>query len=192
MVAPQGAGKGTQSVRLAEHYGIEHISSGDLLREEVALGTALGRQVRAYLERGDLVPDDLVLEMMLRRLRTAGPSGFVLDGWPRTLHQALAADELLASQSGEPAGVGFQAVVNLDVPLEELHRRLAARAEEQGRNDDDVAVVEHRLALYERETKPLLEHYRSRGILLVVDGNQPPELVAKAVISSLDALVGAG
>jgi adenylate kinase len=192
MVAPQGAGKGTQSARLADHYGIEHISSGDLLREEVGLGTAVGQQVRAYLERGDLVPDALVLEMMLRRLRTVGPAGFVLDGWPRTLHQAMAADELLAGQSGDQSGVGFQAVVNLDVPLEELHRRLAVRAEEQGRSDDDMTVVEHRLALYERETKPLLEHYRSRGILLVIDGNQPPELVTKAVISSLDALVGAG
>jgi adenylate kinase len=90
MVAPQGAGKGTQADRLAAHYGIEHISSGDLLRTEVAKGTEVGRAAKEYLDQGDLVPDDVILQMMVRRLMAAAARGFVLDGWPRTIHQALA------------------------------------------------------------------------------------------------------
>jgi adenylate kinase len=185
MLAPQGAGKGTQAARLAAHYGIEHISSGDLLRSEVAKESDIGRAARAYLEQGDLVPDDLILEMMVRRLLRAARTGFVLDGWPRTIHQALAIDDLVTDKPE----VGLQAVVNLLVPAEELHRRLLARAEQEGRTDDNDTVIEHRLQIYERETKPLLAYYRAQGILLAVDGDQPPEVVTKDIIAALEAFV---
>lgn len=188
MLAPQGAGKGTQAARLAAHYGIEHISSGDLLRSEVARGSDLGRAVRAYLEQGDLVPDDLILQMMVRRLLRAANTGFVLDGWPRTINQALAADDLVTDMPE----VGLQAVLNLAVPTEELHRRLLARAEQEGRTDDSRAVIQHRLDIYERETKPLLDYYRAQGILLTIDGDQPPDVVTKDIVTALDAFVPAG
>jgi len=188
MLAPQGAGKGTQAARLAAHYGIEHISSGDLLRTEVEKGSDIGQAVRAYLEHGDLVPDDLILQMMVRRLLRAAQTGFVLDGWPRTIHQALAADDLVTDMPE----VGLQAVLNLVVPTEELHRRLLARAEKEGRTDDTGAVIQHRLDIYQRETKPLVDYYRSQGILLTIDGDQPPEVVTKDIVAALDAFVRAG
>lgn len=188
MLAPQGAGKGTQAGRLAVHYGIEHISSGDLLRNEVAKGTDIGRSVRGYLEHGDLVPDDLILHMMVRRLLEASPNGFVLDGWPRTIHQALAVDDLVTDMPT----VGLQAVVNLEVPTPELHRRLLARAAQEGRTDDTRAVIQHRLDIYERETKPLAEYYRAHGILLTVDGNQQPDVVTKDIFAALDAFLPFG
>lgn len=188
MLAPQGAGKGTQAARLAKHYGIEHISSGDLLRHEVALESEVGRQARAYLNNGDLVPDDVILQMMVRRLLQAAATGFVLDGWPRTVHQALAADDLVA----DIPDVGLQGVVNLEVPGPELRRRLLARAQDEQRSDDTAAAIDHRLEIYERETKPLLDYYRAQGLLLVVDGDQPPEVVTKDVIAALDGLVREG
>jgi adenylate kinase len=186
MVAPQGAGKGTQAGRLSGHYGIEHISSGDLLRSEVANGSEIGLEAQAYVDQGDLVPDDVILQMMVRRLLQAAATGFVLDGWPRTIHQAIAADELVA----DIPDVGLQAVVNLDVPGEELRRRLLARARDEGRADDTALAIEHRLDIYERETKPLLDYYADQRILLVVDGNQPPDVVTKDIVAGLDKLVG--
>jgi adenylate kinase len=186
MLAPQGAGKGTQAVRLAAHYGIEHISSGDLLRSEVAQGTDIGRQAQAYLNQGDLVPDEVIMHMMVRRILRAAATGFVLDGWPRTIHQALAADDLVA----DLPDAGLQAVVNLEVPGEELRRRLVGRARDEGRDDDTAAAIEHRLDIYERETKPLLDYYRVHGLLLVVNGNQPPDVVTKDIVVGLDDLVG--
>jgi adenylate kinase len=182
MLAPQGAGKGTQAARLSDHYGIEHISSGDLLRSEVANGSEIGREAQAYVDQGDLVPDDVILQMMVRRLLKAAATGFVLDGWPRTIHQAIAADELVA----DIPDVGLQAVVNLDVPGEELRRRLLARAGQEGRTDDTATAIEHRLQIYERETKPLLDYYRTQRLLLVVDGNQPPDVVTKDIVAGLD------
>jgi adenylate kinase len=185
MVAPQGAGKGTQAARLAVHYGIEHISSGDLLRTEVAKGTEVGREAKEYLDHGDLVPDDVILQMMVRRLMAAAARGFVLDGWPRTIHQALALDDLV----GDLPDVGLQAAINLDVPPDELRRRLLDRAGSEGRSDDTDSAIEHRLGIYERETRPLLDYYGRNGVLVVVDGNQPPDAVTKDLIGQLDACV---
>jgi adenylate kinase len=185
MVAPQGAGKGTQADRLAVHYGIEHISSGDLLRSEVVNGTEVGREAKEYLDNGDLVPDDVILQMMVRRLMAAAATGFVLDGWPRTIHQALALDDLV----GDLPDIGLQAAVNLDVPADELRRRLLERARSEGRSDDTETAIEHRLGIYERETRPLLDYYGRNGLLVVVDGNQPPDAVTKDLIGQLDERV---
>ncbi len=185
MVAPQGAGKGTQALRLSERYGIEHISSGELLRSEVSKGTEVGREAQAYLDDGDLVPDDVILQMMIRKILQAAPKGFVLDGWPRTIHQALAADDLV----GDLPDVGLQAAINLDVPLDELRRRLFARAQSEGRTDDSESAIEHRLAIYERETKPLLDYYERSGILVVVNGDQAPDAVTRDIVTQLSAIV---
>jgi adenylate kinase len=185
MVAPPGAGKGTQASRLAAHYGIVHLSSGDLFRREISAGTAIGREVAGFLERGDLVPDRLVLEILAAPiLDAAARGGYVLDGYPRTLGQAHEVYEVARQVSG----VELQAVVHLQVSREELLRRLLARAESEGRADDTQGVVQHRLDVYDRETAPMLEFYAGRGLVVDVDGEQPVEDVFDAIVGAVDAL----
>src|ERR1700728_2523367 len=140
LLAYPGAGKGTQATKLAADYGIEHLSSGDLLREDVAHGTKIGRIAAAYLERGGLVPDDLVFEILSARvLEAARHGGYVLDGFPRTLHQA---EEAYSVAQGYQ-GVTLQAVVYLRVGKEELHHRLQERAGREGRSDDTETGIAH-------------------------------------------------
>ncbi len=185
LVAPPGAGKGTQATRLASHFGIEHLGSGDLLRQEMATGSELGRQARSYVDRGDLVPDELIMRLVLdRTFAAAERGGYVLDGFPRTLSQAETAwDEARAHQE-----VGLQAVVHLAVPDSELRRRRKARAGE-GRDDDAEAVFEHRLQVYAQLTAPLLEFYGDeRGILVTIDGNRPVDAVTADILAALDPL----
>jgi adenylate kinase len=177
MLAPPGAGKGTQSARLAKHFGIEHISSGDLLRQEMAAGTELGRQAKEYVDRGDLVPDDLVVAMLLDRLKSV-PNGFVLDGFPRNLQQAEVA---------EKQGIKLDAVIYLDVSREELLRRLLGRG--QGRSDDQEATIRNRLKVYDESTRPLIDYYHDRGLLIAVDGEQPVDKVTEDILAKLQALV---
>ncbi len=185
MVAPPGAGKGTQAGRLAAHYGIAHISSGDLFRREVAAGTPIGRKAAAYLGRGDLVPDQLVLEMLAGPvLEAAAGGGYVLDGFPRTLAQAEEAYRVAQQVSG----VELQAVVHLQVGREELRRRLLSRAGREGRGDDTEAVIEHRLDVYDSETAPMLGFYAGRGLVVDVDGEMPVQQVFEAIVGAVDAL----
>ncbi len=182
LLAPPGAGKGTQGERLAEHYSVRHISSGDVLRRELAAGTEVGRQAQRYLSAGDLVPDE-VMEALLHEavVSAAAQGGYVLDGYPRNLAQAES-----ARLKADPANVALQAVVYLDVPEAELIRRLLAR----GRGSDDTAeTIAHRLAVYARETQPLVDSYRERGLLLTVDGTGPVEVVTGACLEALSALV---
>jgi adenylate kinase len=151
MVAAPGAGKGTQAAKLSSHYGVVHLSSGDLFRKEVAAGTAIGRIARGYLRRGDLVPDDLVMQMLAGPvLRAARDGGYVLDGFPRTLRQA----EEAYAWAKQSEGVELQAVVHLVVARDELMRRLLARSEKEGRADDTLSTIEHRLDVYDSETEP--------------------------------------
>ena len=186
MVAPPGAGKGTQAKRLAAHYGIAHLASGDLLRKEVAAGTEIGRAAAAYLERGDLVPDDLVLKMLtIEVLEASADAGFVLDGFPRTLRQAEAAYQI-ASQFDD---VTLQAVIHLEVGREELRRRLLGRARAEGRVDDDETTINHRLEVYDRETKPLLAFYAERGLIVSVNGEQSIEKVFADTVAAVDGLL---
>jgi adenylate kinase len=185
MVAPPGAGKGTQATRLAEHYGIEHLASGDLLRQEMAAATPLGVAARAYVERGDLVPDDLVLRLVLdRAVSAAGRGGYVLDGFPRNVEQAEAAYEMAR---GHP-DLSLQVVVHLEVGLAELRRRMLARAGEASRSDDRAAVIDHRLDVYDEQTRPLLDYYRDRGILVSVDGDRPVDEVTEQLFEALDGV----
>lgn len=185
LLAPPGAGKGTQADRLAAHYGIAHLASGDLLRREVAAGTEIGKLAADYMRRGDLVPDDVVL------LVIAGPvleavqhGGYVLDGFPRTLHQADEAYRL----AQQVERIELQAVVHLKVSREELRRRLLARALREGRSDDTEATIDHRLEVYDTETEPLLEFYARRRLMIEVDGEQPADEVFLDIVAAVDGL----
>ncbi len=165
-LAPPGAGKGTQGPRLAAHHHVDYVSTGDMLRAHVAEGTELGLAAKSVMERGELVPDGLVVAMVNDRLSkpTILP-GFVLDGFPRTVNQAEA-----AYAWGRDRGTTFHAVVQLEVADDELIRRVVERQKHSGRTDDDLATFRHRLEIYARDTNPLIDYYRQRGILLTIDG----------------------
>jgi len=185
MVAPPGAGKGTQAARLASHYGMAHLSSGELLREEVAAGSEIGRDVAAYLERGDLVPDEVVIEILTKPVLDAVEhGGYVLDGFPRTLRQAEEAHRV----AKQVEGIELQAVVHLDVSRDEVRRRLLARARREGRSDDTEATIAHRLEVYDAQTQPLLAYYAGRGLVVDIDGEQPVEKVFADTVEALDSL----
>ncbi|HMC39519.1 MAG TPA: adenylate kinase [Acidimicrobiales bacterium] len=185
MVAPPGAGKGTQATRLAAHYGIAHLSSGELFRREVEAGTEIGRAAAGYVARGDLVPDRLVLDMLGPHvLEAAAQGGYVLDGYPRTRAQAEEAYQVAQVISG----IELQAVVHLEVGRAELLRRLLARARMDGRADDTEPVIRHRLAVYDDETAPMLEFYAGRGLVVDIDGEQAVEDVFGAIVAAVDAL----
>jgi adenylate kinase len=170
MLSPPGAGKGTHSRWLTQRTGAAHISSGDLLRAEVARGSDLGRQVAAYTARGDLVPDGLIFSILMPAVIAAArdTGGYVLDGFPRTMPQALRAAEL-----GAELALTASAVIYLTAPEEELVSRLLDRAQRDGRADDTLAVIRHRLAVFARETEPLVDYYRGRGILLELSTDRP-------------------
>jgi adenylate kinase len=170
MLSAPGAGKGTHGKWLTRQTGAAHISSGDLLRAEVARGSVLGRQVAAYTARGDLVPDELIFDILIPAVVAAARNtgGYVLDGFPRTMAQALRAAEL-----GAELALTSDGVVYLTAPEEELVSRLLDRADRDGRNDDTLGVIRHRLAVFARETAPLVDYYRSRGILLELSTDRP-------------------
>jgi adenylate kinase len=185
MVAPPGAGKGTQAQRLAAHYAIVHLSSGELLRREVAAGTPVGKEAADFLSRGDLVPDRLVLELLAPHVvEAASRGGYVLDGYPRTLAQAEEAYEV----AKRVTGIELQAVVHLEVSREELLRRLLDRSRQEGRMDDREAVIRHRLDVYDNETAPMLEFYAGRGLVVDVDGEPTIEEVFSSIVGAVDAL----
>ncbi|MDQ1438424.1 MAG: adenylate kinase [Acidimicrobiaceae bacterium] len=184
LLAPPGAGKGTQGERLSEHYGVPHLATGDALRRHVAEGSEIGAQAGAYMERGELVPDRLVLELVLHLLSEPEPlEGFILDGFPRTLNQAKT-----AFQWGKANGRTFHAVISLDVPEDELVRRLLERGAAQGRIDDSDDTIRNRLRVYDEFTEPLLDFYRERGILVEVDGEGPVEDVGARLRAQVDRL----
>jgi adenylate kinase len=174
MLSPPGAGKGTHGRWLTRQTGAAHISSGDLLRAEVARGSGLGRQVAEYTARGDLVPDDLIFSILIPAVVAAAreTGGFVLDGFPRTMPQALR-----AAQVGVELGLTSDGVIYLTAPEEELVARILDRAQRDGRPDDTLSVVRHRLAVYAKETAPLVDYYRSRGILLELSTDRPEAAV---------------
>jgi adenylate kinase len=170
MLSPPGAGKGTHGRWLTRQTGAAHISSGDLLRAEVARGSGLGRQVAAYTARGDLVPDELIFSVLVPALVAAArdTGGYVLDGFPRTMPQALR-----TAQIGVELGLTSDAVIYLTAPEKELVTRLLDRAQRDGRPDDTLGVIQHRLALYTQETAPLVDYYRGRGLLLELSTDRP-------------------
>lgn len=166
LLGAPGSGKGTQAARLKEHLQVPHISTGDLLRAEVAAGTPLGLQAKEVMARGDLVSDAILLGMLKDRFsRDDTRAGFILDGYPRNLAQAAALGELLAS-----LGQKFDSAVQLAVDNEQIIARLAGRAQAEGRADDSPESVRHRLNVYDQQTAPVIDFYRQHGQLTVVDG----------------------
>jgi len=185
LLAPPGAGKGTQGDRLAEVYDVPHLATGDMLRQHVAEHTPVGLEAKRFMDRGELVPDRLVVDLVARHL--AGPEplpGFVLDGFPRTLPQAKTAYDW-----GRAHDRTFDAVVSLDVPEDELVRRLLERGRRAGRTDDTEDTIRRRLAVYKKNTQPLLDFYRDRGVLLEIDGTGTVEEVTTRIRDALDPLV---
>ncbi len=184
MLSPPGAGKGTHSKWLTLHTGAAHISAGDLLRAEVERGSDLGRLVASYTARGDLVPDDLIFSIMAPAVMAAArdTGGYVLDGFPRTMRQALRAARL-----GAELGLTADAVVYLTAPEDELVSRLLDRAGRDGRADDTLAVIRHRLAIFASETAPLVDYYRGRGILLELSTDRPEEDVQADLLDWFEA-----
>ncbi|MDT4937801.1 MAG: adenylate kinase [Pseudonocardiales bacterium] len=181
LIGPPGSGKGTQGERLASRLGLEHIAAGDLLRNEVKHGTPLGRQVADIMERGELVPDAVVLTLLIPKVLAAAElNGYLLDGFPRSVEQAVEARRL-----AEQANAGPHAVIYLDAPRDELVRRILARAEVEGRADDNPETVGNRLQVFDEATRPLVEYYRERGLLHVVDAAQDPDKVTDEIISAL-------
>ena len=181
LIGAPGAGKGTQAGRLAERFCITHISSGDLLRQHVKDQTSTGQKIKAYVDAGDLVPDAVVMDMLRKPVVAAAESGgYVLDGFPRTVDQAKAAFEVASALDVE-----VQGAVHLDVPDEELIRRLLAR----GRGSDDTEeVIAHRLQVYRDKTIPLLEYYAGREWMFAVDGTRSPDQVHQDIVTRLRKL----
>jgi len=176
-LGPPGAGKGTQAQELAKSRAIPHISTGDILRVAVSQKTDLGLQAGAYMDAGDLVPDSLILEMVRDRLAQPDTaSGWLLDGFPRTVTQATFLDQLL-----QDINQSCDSVINLDVPDELLVQRLL----ERGRQDDNKEVILNRLEVYRRQTAPLIDFYQDREILITIDGSQPIEEVAAELASAI-------
>jgi adenylate kinase len=183
LVAAPGAGKGTQAEKLADRYEVAHLSSGVLLRQEVEAGTDIGKQASDYLRHGDLVPDELIFSMLTEPIIEASRNGgYVLDGFPRNLRQAEAAYEL----TKHVGGIELEAVIHLNVALQELRRRLRARAEHEGRSDDSEEVVTHRFDVYAVETEPLLAFYRRRDLVLDIDGEQDEDRVFADIVGSYE------
>src|SRR5580658_7473615 len=185
MVAPPGAGKGTQGALIAAHFDIPHIATGELLRDHVTRQTALGQAVQEYLDRGELVPDQIVLDMLREAMieAKAAGGGFVLDGIPRNMGQAHAT-YLISRELGMIANV----VLHLQADDTELIRRLLARAALEHRSDDTREIITQRLAVYHEVTSPILAWYRDRGILVSVDAMRSANQVGREILTALEAM----
>jgi adenylate kinase len=182
LLGPQGAGKGTQAKRISAEYGIPQIASGEILRAEMAAGTELGQRVQEVYDRGDLVSDDLMIELIRNRLEQPDTeAGFILDGFPRTTVQAEALDSMFSD-----IGRSFNVAFALQIPDEVAFERLRLRAELEGRADDTDEAIKRRLDNYHRETEPLIEHYRTRGNLVPVRGHRTENEVFADIQAALE------
>ena len=181
LIGPPGAGKGTQASRIADHFDLARIATGDLLREQVANGTELGKVAKEYMDRGDLVPDDIVIEMTRDRMVEASEEGgYVLDGYPRTLAQAEAAYRWATAR-----GIQFDLTLYFEIEEDELLARLAGRAREQHRSDDAEETVRHRLEVFAAQTHPLVDYYQRRGILVRINAVGPVDAISEEIFATL-------
>jgi adenylate kinase len=182
LLGPQGAGKGTQAKRISEELGIPHVASGEILREEMNAGTDLGRRVKDVYDRGDLVSDGLMIELIRNRLEQPDTeAGFVLDGFPRTIVQAEALDSMFSD-----IGRNFSVVFALQIPDEMAFERLRRRAELEGRPDDTDEAIQRRLENYHSETEPLIEYYRTRNNLVSIRGDRTENEVFADIQQALE------
>ena len=187
LLGPQGAGKGTQAKRISAEYGIPHVASGEILRREMDAGTALGARVKEVYDRGDLVSDDLMIELIRNRLEQADTeSGFILDGFPRTTVQAEALESMFSD-----IGRSFSVTFALQIPDEVAFERLRRRAELESRADDTDDAIRRRLDNYHRETEPLIEYYRTRGNLVPVRGDRSENEVFADIQAALEQVPAA-
>jgi adenylate kinase len=188
LLGPPGAGKGTQAAQVARRFRCANIATGDIFRANVAEGSELGQAAQEYMDRGDLVPDDLVIAMVMERLAERDcQAGFVLDGFPRTVNQAEALDRRLV-EMGSP----LQAVLCVQADENELLRRLAGRAAAQHRSDDAEQTIRHRLEVFSIKTRPLIDYYRHRRLLTMVDGVGRVEEVTTRILGGLPSTNGGG
>jgi len=180
-IGPPGSGKGTQAQRLSDHFGIAHLSTGEMLRDAQAAGSELGQRAAQYVDAGRLVPDDIVLAVVVQRL--LGPdcaAGCLFDGFPRTVPQAKALDKLLAER-----GMALDLVIALEVPENQLKQRLLSR----GRRDDNEATIKERFRHHRKLTEPLIDYYRGRGILREINGEGTPSEVFERVKQAVQSAV---
>jgi adenylate kinase len=177
MGAP-GAGKGTQARLLTEALGLPQVASGDLFRHNLKNQTELGRLAQSYMDRGELVPDDVTIAMVRERLSAPDcAKGAILDGFPRTLSQAVVLDALLTEFNGRICVVPF-----IHVETDVLVTRLLKRAEIEGRADDNEETIQNRMLVYQQQTAPLIDYYREKGVLIEIDGDQPVEQVQQDLL----------
>ena len=175
-----GAGKGTQSEFIVERYGLTHVSTGDLLRKEIADQTELGIRIKSIMDSGSLVSDDIVVEMIDKAI-AANTTGILFDGFPRNVKQAETLDRLLAKH-----GRTVTCMVRLDVPREELIRRMLERAKVSGRSDDNEETIRHRLVEYEEKTLPVADYYAKQGKELLIDGTGSIEEISNRIKETID------
>ncbi|GAA4252220.1 adenylate kinase family protein [Dactylosporangium darangshiense] len=184
MIAPPGAGKGTQGALIASHFGIPHIASGDILRDHIARRTDIGRAAEGYLNRGELVPDEIMHETIRQAFIDSMAYGsYVLDGMPRTIEQAREIHKL-----GLDLGMEADIALHLQADDAEVTRRMLARASVDGRSDDTAPVIEERLRRYHEVTEPVTAWYRLRGILVSVDAMRPIDVVAREILVTLEVM----
>ena len=178
-----GSGKGTQSARLIDRYGLYHISTGEVLRDHIARGTQLGKVADSFISKGNLIPDELMIDILDSELdRPEAVNGVIFDGFPRTIPQAEALEKLLAKRSGK-----VDAVVGLEVPEEELTARLINRGKESGRIDDNSEVIKKRLEVYHRQTEPLKAHYIGKDLYLPVEGTGTVEDIFHRIAANIES-----
>ncbi len=185
LFGPPGSGKGTQAKKLAERFNLLHISTGDLFRYELGNNTPLGQEARKYMERGELVPDEVTIGMLRNKLEQHPEvEGYIFDGFPRTIPQAEALDKLLASKGQE-----ISALIALDVPDEEIVRRLLSRGKESGRADDQSEeIIRNRIKTYREQTVPVYEYYKPSGKSRTIEGVGKIEEIAERLAGEVEAL----
>lgn len=181
LLGSPGSGKGTQARLLQEKFGLIQISTGNILRHAVSAGTPLGLEAKSYMEKGELAPDPIIFQILKEQIQQfKNKAGFVLDGVPRNFAQAKALDKML-----KELGIALTAVVEIKVPLPVILERLALRKNSEQRVDDKVKVIEKRVQIYEEETRPLVQYYKEKGLLISIDGSQPASKVSEVLYDCL-------
>lgn len=185
LFGPPGSGKGTQSEKIIQEYGLHHISTGDLLRDEVCRETPLGLEAKAFMNSGELVPDEVVIGMIGFKLKEhPNAKGYIFDGFPRTTDQAKALDDLLAKNNSK-----IQVLLSLEVPEEELKKRLLQRGLVSGRSDDNHEVITNRIKEYRKKTEPVAEYYNQKGVLKRIKGNGTIEETFALIQTEIDKVL---